>query len=193
LKAMLSGATIGSGAFWRSGLARGFFNPLLFGVRRCPRQQSRCCSEPFAQARWQQFSCCVRAFGPWIEGLEIRLHRKLPRSYRSLVTRYIFPSFDLRGGTLFGSTVARLESDLDVAIFSDRDLSTTLLKCRYIQSGRPGTGSYDPICIDCIESRQNHEYPTVRIDHEGVLCDSRTAVRKRIADSFIDFVWVISE
>ena len=41
---------------------------------------------------------------PWIDALETKLPRRLPASFRSLVTRYVFPRFEAGGLHFFANT-----------------------------------------------------------------------------------------
>ncbi len=127
---------------------------------------------------------------PWIEDFEKKLPKVLPRSFRSLVTRYSFQSFDLRGITFFGNSGGSKDNfnDLVVACFADKHLTETLLPSGYVQIGRPDTGDYDPICFDTKKSKQNREYSIVRIDHEEVLCNYRIKVTAEIASSFLALI-----
>ena len=109
------------------------------------------------------------AEAPWIEVLESKLPRRLPSSFRSLVTRYAFASFDLPPLTLFGNTGVDEEDDLNVVIFRDRIMAQSTLRNGYIQFARPDSGSYDPICFDARKSAANREYAIVRLDHEQIL------------------------
>jgi len=127
---------------------------------------------------------------PWIEDFEKKLPKALPRSFRSLVTRYSFQSFDLRGIFFFGNTGTSNDTsnDLVAASLADRHLTDTLLPSGYVQIGRPDTGDYDPICFDTKKSKQSHEYSIVRIDHEEVLRNCRIKVSAEIATSFLALI-----
>jgi hypothetical protein len=125
---------------------------------------------------------------PWISDLGARLPLRLPHSFDSFVTRYTFPSFDLRGITFFGNRGDKSSLDLPTAIFVDKFLCETLLHSSYIQIGRPDTGDYDPICFEGDIGMNDREYPIVRINHEAILCYSRIEVTERIAPSFFQFV-----
>jgi hypothetical protein len=126
----------------------------------------------------------------WIEDFEKKLPKALPGSYRSLVTRYSFQSFDLRGISFFGNTGTSNDNsdDLVVASLADRHITDTLLYSGYVQIGRPDTGDYDPICFDTNKPKQNREYSIVRIDHEEVLCNHRIKVRVEVATSFLALI-----
>jgi hypothetical protein len=123
----------------------------------------------------------------WIEVLESKLQSRLPTSFRSLVTRYAFASFDIGPLRVFGNTGLDEEDDLNVAIFRDPTMAQALLKNGYIQFARPDTGSYDPICFDAKKSAANREFAIVRLDHEQILCNDRIKVVEKVADSFFRF------
>lgn len=125
---------------------------------------------------------------PWIDVFESQLPRRLPSSFRSLVTRYAFVSFDVDGLTLFGNTGLDLEDDLTVASSRDLVIARATLKNGYIQFARPATGSYDPICFDANKAATNREFEIVRLDHEQILCHDRIKVIEKVADSFFKFV-----
>lgn len=122
----------------------------------------------------------------WIEPLEQRLTARFPPLYRVLVTRYIFPSFELgqTGVFLFGNTPEGTdEYELRVRMFADPYMSPFLLNHGYLQFGSPDTGSYDPICFD-MNRRCGSDHPIVRIDHEEILCHDRIRASQEIASSF---------
>ena len=123
----------------------------------------------------------------WIEVLESKLPRRLPSSFRSLVTRYAFASFNIGRLMFFGNTGLNEEDDLNVGIFRDRTMAQATLKNGYIQFARPDTGSYDPICFDAKKSAANREFAIVRLDHEQLLCNDRIKVVEKVADSFFKF------
>jgi hypothetical protein len=124
---------------------------------------------------------------PWIDVLESKLPRRLPSSFRSLVTRYAFASFDLDGLTLFGNTGLNQEDDLTELIFRDRGIAQATLQNGYIQFARPATGDYDPICFDARRTAPNREFEIVRLDHEEILCNDRIKVVEKVAESFFKF------
>jgi hypothetical protein len=123
----------------------------------------------------------------WIDILETKLPCRLPGSFRSLVTRYAFASFDIGPLRLFGNTGLNEEDDLNVVIFRDRIMAQVTLKNGYVQFGRRNTGSYDPICFDSRKSAANREFAIVRLDHEQILCNERIKVVEKVADSFFKF------
>ena len=124
---------------------------------------------------------------PWVEALESKLPKRFPASFRSLVTRYTFPSFDAGGLSFFSNTGMDSSEELSVAIFNDRIIAMATLKAGYIQFARPESGSYDPVCFDARRAVSNREFPIVQLDHEEILCRDRINVSERVADSFYQF------
>jgi hypothetical protein len=57
-----------------------------------------------------------------------------------------------------------------------------------VQTGRPETGDFDPICLDLNQRAQNREYRIVWVDHEEILCHSRVHVSGALWPSFLKFV-----
>ena len=121
---------------------------------------------------------------PWIEPLESKLPRRLPASFRSLVTRYTFPAFDAGGLSFFSNTGGETHEELGVAIFKDEALAEAALGAGYIQFARPDGGSYDPVCFDARRGVSNREYPIVCLDHEDILCRGGVRGLRVVAASF---------
>jgi hypothetical protein len=124
----------------------------------------------------------------WIEALEANLPGPLSPSFRSLVTRYVYPAFSVGGLWLFANTREQASNDWRIWLWQDKYLSRGLLTNGCIQFARPDTGSYDPICFDTRNRAKDGECPIVRIDHEGILCDDRLVIISQVAPSFSDFV-----
>ncbi|HHL31135.1 MAG TPA: hypothetical protein ENJ41_01025 [Oceanospirillales bacterium] len=127
----------------------------------------------------------------WIKEIEGVTKLPFPRSYKSLVSRYIFPCFDLGPISFLGNIPTGSNFDqqeLLTGIFTDTNLSNCLLKNGYLQFGRSSTGSYDPICFDTNRVTNKREYAIFRIDHERALIDSKISIVEKIAPSFINFV-----
>lgn len=125
---------------------------------------------------------------PWIDALETKLPRRLPASFRSLVTRYAFSSFEAGGLNFFANKGDDSQDELSVAIFHDQFIADATLKSGYIQFARPAGGGYDPICFDARHSVNNREFPIVRLDHEDILCRERIRSVATLSDSFYRFV-----
>jgi hypothetical protein len=121
---------------------------------------------------------------PWVDDLELKLAKRLPRSFSSLVRRYAFPPFEWQSLCFFGNSGSNQEEDLTVAIFRDRAISAATLKTGFMHFSQPAGGSYDPICFDARRPARNREFPIVRLDHEAILITNRTKVVETIAPSF---------
>ena len=124
----------------------------------------------------------------WVEAVEAKLSAKLPPSFRSLVTRYVYPEFKAQGLWFFANTSEQVADEWREWLFKDKALSGGLLREGYIQFARPDTGSYDPICFDTQHKTKDGECPIVWIDHEDILCKGKNCVYKEIAPSFVEFV-----
>jgi hypothetical protein len=121
-----------------------------------------------------------------ISALEQRLGRLFPPSFRSLICRYSFPSFEFGPIDFFSNTGEALSSELEVAIFADPVMSPQLLSAGYLQIGRPWSGVYDPICIEAQPS--GVEGRVVEFCHEGLLCNDQLVVLRELSASFLDLV-----
>jgi hypothetical protein len=128
---------------------------------------------------------------PWIEPLEHKLPARLPPSFRSLVARYSFPSFEVGALALFANKGDGGEDELANAVFKDKVMVDVTHKAGFIQFARPADGWYDPICFDTGGRSKNREFPIVRLDHEAILVNSRIVVREVIAKSFLAFAQAV--
>lgn len=124
---------------------------------------------------------------PWIIALEAKLPQRFPVSFRSLVTRYSFSTFDVGGLSFFSNLGDGSDEELSVAIFKDRIIAKATLKAGFIQFARPVSGSYDPVCFDTNRKSRNREFPIVRLDHEEILCRDRIHIVEILADSFFRY------
>lgn len=124
---------------------------------------------------------------PWVEALEGKLPRRFPVSFRSLLTRYAFSTFEAGGLSFFANTGGDSREELGAAMFDDRIIADATLGAGYVQFARPEGGGYDPICFDARRAAGNREFPMVRLDHEETLCRGRIRVAERVADSFYRF------
>lgn len=124
----------------------------------------------------------------WIESFEAKLPGHLPRSYRSLVTRYLFPAFQVGAVMLFANTGAGVHEELVDAAFRDRALATPLLASGFVQFGRRDAANYDPICFDLNRRSNSGECPIVHLDHEAALMQQRVEVVAELAPSFSELV-----
>jgi hypothetical protein len=118
----------------------------------------------------------------WLSELEGDLPFRLPSTLRSLVERYLFPSFEAGPLTFFsvGNETDRLH-EFRWAILGDRYMSPFLLKNGFVQFARPSGGHYDPVCFDFRASHRRREPSVVRIDHEEILCNERLHIVETVA------------
>jgi hypothetical protein len=125
---------------------------------------------------------------PWIATLESRLPMRLPASYRSLVTRYVFAPFTAGPVQLHGNTGLERAEDLSQAIFRDAGLAKVVLAAGFLPFAWPADGHYDPVCFDANQLAPDGEMPIVRLDHEAALLRNRARVMEVIAPSFFTLV-----
>jgi len=125
---------------------------------------------------------------PWIEALEQKLAIRFPVSFHSLVSRYEFEPFEISDISFFGNTGTGSADEMTVAIFRDPIIAQITQTHGYIQFARLAGGSYNPICFDTNQKKQNHEYPIVQIDHEQMLIHDRIEKPALKAASFHHFV-----
>jgi hypothetical protein len=159
----------------------GYRDPVILDIDQTP--PSVLVGEP---DEYDAYDWAIKPYAPidWVEAMEARLPRRFPAVYRSLITRYIFPSFDAGGVWFFANTPEGTEySELRTRIF-DPSLFPALQRGGYVQIGNPGAGfiSYDPVCFDPSRG-DNHDRPLVRIDHEGILIDDEVHITEEVAPS----------
>ena len=123
----------------------------------------------------------------WIEPLETRLPAPLPPSYRSLVTRYIFPAFEIAPVILLANTGQILYHEMSMTMSHDKVFSDLLLSKGYAQFARPDNGDSDPICFDFHQRNPDGEYPLVRLSHNELLANGQALTLEEIAPSFHEF------
>jgi hypothetical protein len=124
----------------------------------------------------------------WIEPLEVKLPAPLPPSYRSLVSRYIFPAFEIPPIILLANTGQTLYHEMSMAMTRDKVMSGILLKNSYAQFARPSTGDSDPVCFDFNRKRKDGDCPIVRISHHTIIFNSLVYVMEEMAPSFYGLV-----
>lgn len=123
----------------------------------------------------------------WLPDVERRLPFRLPLTFRSLISRYTFPSFVAGPLTLYSVGLPDLtpgSKEYRYAIFGDRFMSPFLLKQGLLPFARPEDWSYDPMCFDYRNSQRKLEPVVVRIDHEEILCNGRIRVVESLAKGF---------
>ena len=124
----------------------------------------------------------------WIHPLEAKLPHTLPPSYRSFVSRYIFPAFEVNSLILLANTGKTLYHEMAMAMVHDKVLSQVLLKNGYAQFARPNTGESDPVCFDFNHRGPDGECPIVRISHRALVSQMQPKVTSKISTSFIKFI-----
>ena len=122
-----------------------------------------------------------------LQELEEQITKRLPHSFQSLLSRYSFPAFDASGISFFGWGPASTEM-LGVASAIKGSLSELLLPAGYFQIGRPDTGSFDAICFDLNDGKQNREHGIVLADHEEILSNGRVKICSQVWPSFRQFL-----
>lgn len=128
----------------------------------------------------------------WIEDLEAKLSKRLPRSFRSLATRYIFPILDLGKITLWANTPDRSVHQLrNWAV--KRDFWDLLLDAGYIPFGCPEIENIDPVCFDTNGVKSGNEYPIVRFYHEELWIYNRVRIDENYEMTFVDLMKSVVE
>ena len=136
-----------------------------------------------AADRWTDWRILKADNSASIEGLETRLGRSFPSSFRSLIARYCFPAFECGPLRFFAHTGQNTRDDLSIRLFLDPHMSRVLLDGGYIQIGNPYFPNYDPICFAPQTSLR--EPPVVQLDHELILQFGTIKTVTQIAPSFI--------
>jgi hypothetical protein len=138
-----------------------------------------------------------------VEISEGKLKRKLPRSFRFLISNYVFVPFEVGKIYFYGNQRSvfpkELEppifydecnpekSDLSKAIFEDKFLYRTFSKKGFIQFARPLDETCDPVFFDTRRKKSNYEYPIIRLGHEELLINQKIKITDHISDSFYKF------
>ncbi len=157
----------------------GYREPVNIEIHEVP--PSVLVGEPYEDG-WSDWAIKPRSWSMWIESVEERLGRSFPAVYRSLVTRYVFPSFEAGDVLFFANTPEGTElRELRSRLFSE-DLSPPLLRSGYIQIGQPAGESYDPVCF-APYAEDATDGPLVRIDHEGIIQGDVVEVMAEVAPS----------
>jgi hypothetical protein len=136
---------------------------------------------------WFQWQIVRSTGAEWLPDVERRLPFRLPPTFRSLISRYLFPSFEVGPLTLYSVGVSDPDEsgmEFELAIFKDPFMSPFLLKNGLLPFARPADWSYDPICFDFRSSNRKSEPAVLRIDHEEILCNERLRVVETISPAF---------
>jgi hypothetical protein len=120
---------------------------------------------------------------PWIVDFEQKHGRRLPASFRYLVTRYAFRPFEWGSVLFFGNAETDHPCNLHIAATQDQAMWPTLRHAGMIQLGRPHTGGYDPICLGSSSVRR--EPSIIQVDHESILVNGRIKIVREIVPNFL--------
>jgi hypothetical protein len=118
-----------------------------------------------------------------IEEFERILERRLPKSFRHLVTNYAFRPFQWGPVSFFGNSQTYELFSLHIAPMRDEIMWQATRSAGFVYFGRPEPANYDPICL--APSETSRESRIVRLDHETILIEKRIKVVAEIAPSFI--------
>jgi hypothetical protein len=118
-----------------------------------------------------------------IEELERMLERRLPKSFRQLVTHHAFRPFEWGPVSFFGNSETYDAFSLHIAPMRDDVIWQTTRSAGFVCFGRPEVANYDPICFAPTES--DRESPIVQLDHEAILIERRITIVREIAPSFV--------
>lgn len=121
-----------------------------------------------------------------IDSLEKRIGINFPKSFRSLLTRYSYPAFEVGKIMLFANSGVDLFWEYEKNFFADKYLTNTLLENGFLYMGHPHFSNYNPICFNI--SKGIPEPPIVNIDHEEILCKGKLRVIEQIEDSFPKYI-----
>jgi hypothetical protein len=122
----------------------------------------------------------------WIAPAADLVSLRLPASLLSLLTRYRFRRFEVGSVWMFSNLGDGAPDDFSNGPVQDRILADWLCREGWFQIGRPATGSYDPICVDCRSA--NSLGAVVQFDHEGILCQHATVDRTELNPSFLELL-----
>ena len=111
------------------------------------------------------------------------LGRRLPGSFRHLVTHYAFRPFEWGPISFFGNSETYELSSLHIAAMRDEAIWAITRGAGFVSFGRPEPANYDPICF--APSTSDRESPIVQLDHEVILIDRRIKIVREIAPSFV--------
>lgn len=109
----------------------------------------------------------------WIDAVEQRLPFRFPYLYRSLVTRYIFPSFCVKLSRvqeiqfLANTPEGAADHELRDRLFWNDTMMEPLLAHGYLCFANPTDGAmFDPLCFDMNRLTGCDDHPIVRFNHD---------------------------
>jgi hypothetical protein len=124
----------------------------------------------------------------WTEKLISSLPAKYPPSFMSLIRRYVFDQFTAEKITFYSNHGDKTADDLTAEIFKDQIIFKTTTANGFLHFARPADGSYDPLCFDIRNRKNNKEYPVVRLDHESILQFQRIRIIETLYPSLAEFM-----
>lgn len=124
----------------------------------------------------------------WIDRVMSILPAKYPPSFTSLIMRYTFDEFTADKIAFFDNHGTADSSELITAIPKDKFIFNTTTANGFLQFARPSTGSYDPLCFDIRNRRNDKECPIVRLDHEAILQFERITIVEQLYPSLYDMM-----
>jgi hypothetical protein len=124
----------------------------------------------------------------WVDGILNRLPARLPPSFVSLISRYVFDDFKAGEIWFYANRGEEAWEDLSQAIFRDEIMFRVTTSDGFIHFAQPHDGSYDPLCFDIRRRRKSGEYSIVRLDHEAILQFEQTRVVSNISSSLLEFM-----
>jgi hypothetical protein len=108
-----------------------------------------------------------------VKELNAKLPKRISRPFEILLSRYSFPKFDVCGITLFAwSSNWESTEYLEAASGPKNSLAELLLPAGYLQIGRPDTGSFDAVCFDLNDGR-NQRIVQLTTNRSYVIIESR--------------------
>lgn len=126
--------------------------------------------------------------GRWLGALYAKLPARFPPLYEKLVLTYRWAEVDLGHFTLLANPPGPDLSRLLGEICKDPALRELLTPAGYIQFAKGTEYDYDPVCFDIRNRKKDSDCPIVKIDHEGILCNSRIKIVAELASSFEELV-----
>lgn len=122
----------------------------------------------------------------WILGIEKRIGRTLPETYRDLVARYSFAPLEIGPVVLFSNLGDQSFNDITSAPFRDPILSPWIIHAGYFHVACTSLENYDPVCLELCEAQYPKQCtPVMKFDHEAILCGRPPVSREIISESFL--------
>ena len=114
--------------------------------------------------------------------------RRFPPLYEELLLSYRWERADLASFRLLANPPGPDFSGLLAEMTVNKNLFSICLKNGFIQFGFGPGVCYDPVCFDLNGKSHRKNYKAVILDHEEILCNSKTEVKAILADNFENLV-----